>query len=140
VLPADASSTSQRAIVELERWVHRAAAAPESERVRLARRIAVRLRRLPRESPPDVAARWLLRALEGSVWLDWADSRGWTCRAEAVEALLALGYPWALHVTPEDLEHYRAQRRVPGALRGALARAMARIRHAFTRRPKIDLR
>ena len=138
MLPADARSNSHPVIDELEQLVRRAAAAPEAERIRMTRRIAARLRRLPREVAPDAAARWILRALEESAWLQWADARGRTCRAAAVEALLALGYPWALHVTPEDLEHYRAQSR-PGASPGALARAFRRILGAFTRRPKSDL-
>lgn len=34
---------------------------------------------------------------------------GRTCRSFAVEQLLALGFPFALEVTPEDLDHHRAQ-------------------------------
>jgi hypothetical protein len=136
VLPADSGTTSQRALDELERLVRRAEAASESDRIRMTRKIAALLRRLPRQAAPDVAARWLLSALENSPWLQWADSRGRTCRAAAVEALLSLGYPWALHVTPEDLEHYRAQSRPVSP--GALARALQRILRAFTRRPKAE--
>ena len=139
VLPADGSSTSQRALEEIERLARRAAAAPESDRARLARRIAARLRRIPGDVPPEPAARWLLEALERSTWVGFADARGRTCRAAAVEALLALGYPWALHVTPEDLEHYRAQSRRAGGSRAALGRALRRILRAFTGRPRIDL-
>jgi hypothetical protein len=35
------------------------------------------------------------------------DAEGRTCRAAATEALLRLGYPFALEVRPEDLEHLR---------------------------------
>jgi len=39
-----------------------------------------------------------------------AGSDGRTARAVAVERLLALGYPYALEVAPEDLAHWRAER------------------------------
>src|SRR5207302_3188529 len=35
----------------------------------------------------------------------------------AVDALLSLGYPYALEVAPEDLEHLREQRRLGGPSR-----------------------
>ena len=37
-------------------------------------------------------------------------SDGTSARAVAVERLLALGYPYALEVSPEDLAHWRAER------------------------------
>ncbi|QSQ19833.1 hypothetical protein JY651_31695 [Pyxidicoccus parkwayensis] len=56
--------------------------------------------------------------LEGLV-----DSQGRSCRAVAVESLLALGFPYALEVRPEDLEHLRSSGRrrgmspaIPGAM------------------------
>ena len=54
-----------------------------------------------------------LGALDGLV-----DEDGRICRAEAVETLLACGYPHALEVRPEDLDHHRAaaEPASPGAL------------------------
>ncbi|MEN9796808.1 MAG: hypothetical protein RL653_504 [Pseudomonadota bacterium] len=48
------------------------------------------------------------------------DSRGRTCRGHAVETLLGLGHPWALTVSPEDLQWYRKEGR-PLGIMGKLA-------------------
>ena len=45
-----------------------------------------------------------LKSLEGLL-----DTSGKSCRAEAVETLLACGFPHALQVAPEDLEHRQQQ-------------------------------
>jgi hypothetical protein len=134
---ADAKGPSEPTLEGLERLILRAGNMPEVDRARLAKAIVSRLRRVPHQAAPEAAAWWLLRALEENTWIGWTDARGRTCRAAAVEALLGLGYPWALHVTPEDLEHYRAQSPA-GPSRGVVARALERILRPFTRRPKID--
>ena len=46
--------------------------------------------------------------LEGGQLAGLEDASGRTCRAAATEALLRLGFPFALEVRPEDLEHLRA--------------------------------
>lgn len=54
----------------------------------------------------------LLRELSGLEGLRQAqDSKGWSCRAAAIATRLKLGYPWALEVTPEELEFVRGHRR-----------------------------
>ncbi|NOJ93811.1 hypothetical protein HMI51_12840 [Corallococcus coralloides] len=45
------------------------------------------------------------RLLEGGNLDGLVDSDGRSCRATAVESLLSLGFPYALEVRPEDLEH-----------------------------------
>ncbi|MBL8934064.1 MAG: hypothetical protein JNM69_05915 [Archangium sp.] len=72
---------------------------------------------LARTPSRDVAE--LLRELSGLEGLRHAqDSKGRSCRAAAIAARLQLGYPWALEVTPEELEFVRGQR--PGNANGWL--------------------
>ncbi len=65
--------------------------------------------------PSEDAAAELVRALDEHQ-LDLEDADGRSCRAAAVGVLLAYGYPHALHLTPEDLQHYRSASR-PGLTR-----------------------
>lgn len=52
---------------------------------------------------------FLVKQLESGALTGLSDSAGRTARAGAVRALLALGYPFALEVSPEDLQHYRGE-------------------------------
>lgn len=69
----------------------------------------------------------LTKYLEAGAFNDAVDAGGRSCRAAATDALLRLGYPWALSVRPEDLSWFRAHSRrsfprrwvVLGALLGA---------------------
>ncbi|WP_147448856.1 hypothetical protein [Corallococcus terminator] len=47
------------------------------------------------------------RLLEGGTLEGLVDADGRTCRAATVESLLALGFPYALEVRPEDLDHLK---------------------------------
>ena len=77
------------------------------ERVR--RTFVDRLARLDLGSPRSTAD--CLQALLASGELaTLRASDGTSARAIAVERLLALGYPYALEVSPEDLAHWRADR------------------------------
>jgi hypothetical protein len=75
-----------------------------------ARRTFVdRLARLDLGSPRATADALLgILASEDLAALQAPD--GTSARAVAVERLLALGYPYALEVSPEDLAHWRAER------------------------------
>ncbi|MGZ3460638.1 MAG: hypothetical protein ACXU86_19290, partial [Archangium sp.] len=53
----------------------------------------------------------LLQLLEGGRLEGLEEAEGRTCRGVAVEALTRLGFPYALEVRPEDLEHLRQQAR-----------------------------
>ncbi|HZX41885.1 MAG TPA: hypothetical protein VFE93_08615 [Myxococcaceae bacterium] len=68
-----------------------------------------RLSRLELESPRATADR-LLQLLASGELATFRASDGTSARAVAVERLLALGYPYALEVSPEDLAHWRAER------------------------------
>jgi len=75
-----------------------------------ARRIFVdRLARLDLGSPRATADS-LLKLLASEDLTNLRASDGTSARAVAVERLLALGYPYALEVSPEDLAHWRAER------------------------------
>jgi hypothetical protein len=78
------------------------------DRRALAEAVNLQLRALPRDPALRPAvARWLLAQLGQGSFEGLVDAHGWSCRAVAVHALLGLGWPWALWVTPEDLAHYR---------------------------------
>lgn len=68
-----------------------------------------RLRIVP-EAPAarEARARWLTELLQEGDLESLVGARRWTARATAAEALLSLGYPYALEIHPDDLEHLRA--------------------------------
>jgi len=73
------------------------------------RTIVDRLARLDLGSPRATADA-LLKVLASEDLTALHASDGTSARAVAVERLLALGYPYALEVSPEDLAHWRAER------------------------------
>ncbi|MFP2908628.1 hypothetical protein ACLESD_26970 [Pyxidicoccus sp. 3LFB2] len=83
---------------------------PEAERPELALRLNTLLGQMAAEGGDRKVADTFHRLLESGKLEGLVDSRGRTCRAAAVEALLALGFPYALEVRPEDLEHLRANK------------------------------
>jgi hypothetical protein len=69
-----------------------------------------------RALPPCEASAHALNELLDDTRLGWLrDEGGRSLRALAVAALLRLGYPWALKVTPEDLELMRSEQRAAHA-------------------------
>nr|WP_240462391.1 hypothetical protein [Myxococcus sp. CA018] len=81
---------------------------PEAERPLVAARLNLQLARMARTGGDRLVADTFLRLLESGRLTGLVDAKGRTCRAAAVEALLSLGFPYALEVQPEDLEHLRA--------------------------------
>ncbi len=63
---------------------------------------------VPADEKPALA-KALLAVLDEPQLKTIVDSHGLSPRALAVEAVLSLGYPWALSLNPEDLAFYRAQ-------------------------------
>ena len=59
---------------------------------------------------PRTTADALLKVLASEDLASLHAPDGTSARAVAVERLLALGYPYALEVSPEDLAHWRAER------------------------------
>ncbi|NOJ78868.1 hypothetical protein HNV28_11025 [Myxococcus xanthus] len=81
---------------------------PEAERPLVAARLNLQLSRMARTGGDRLVADTFLRLLESGRLSGLVDAKGRTCRAAAVEALLSLGFPYALEVQPEDLAHLRA--------------------------------
>jgi hypothetical protein len=52
-------------------------------------------------------AHLLIDKLDDEAFHNLYDAQGLSCRAAAVEAVLNLGFPWALHVEPDDLVYLR---------------------------------
>lgn len=79
--------------------------------------LATQLARLPSRPVADVLLRWLdegaLRNME--------DADGQTSRAAVTAAVLAMGYPYALEISPDDLDHLRERTAASGSLGGTLA-------------------
>lgn len=83
--------------------------------------VDVLLAGLSRPPPPDASLRehadLLLSLMEDEQIADYAGSDGCTVRTAAIEALMALGYPYALEVRPEALAAtFREAGRTPGRL------------------------
>jgi len=91
----------------LRSTVMRAGTATAQERRALAEQINEAFIRLGQRGGARQVADFLLRFLEAGALSGLADSEGRSCRGRAVEALLAMGYPYALEISPEDLEHLR---------------------------------
>lgn len=83
------------------------AASSEAERAVLAARINQQLDTLEAGAAGRQVADLLHGLLESDQLAGLEDAEGRTCRAAATEALLRLGFPFALEVRPEDLEHLR---------------------------------
>lgn len=99
----------QAVVRELPELLERAQEATGSERSTRALQLNRHLEALASEGGSREVADVLLRLLEGGQLEGLKERRGRTCRSVAVETLLRLGFPYALEVRPEDLEHLRQQ-------------------------------
>jgi hypothetical protein len=114
---------------------------PDAERPELALRLNTLLEQMSADGGSRPLADTLHRLLETGKLEGLVDTRGRSCRAVAVEALLSLGFPYALEVRPEDLEHLRAHGRrgvghglgpaIPGAV--LLTGLMAQVTQELAR-------
>lgn len=95
----------------LRRLLDAAQGAGRAEQPALTGALHRALAALPRG---EASARALLELLEGQRLHGLADATGTSSRAEAVRALLRLGYPWALEVEPADLAFLRQEERRGG--------------------------
>lgn len=99
--------------------------APEA-RAPAVHTLATRLEQLA-AGPDGGDARALIEGLEQGWFNELIDERGRPLRALAVEALLRLGYPWALQIVPGDLDWYRAQARSAAPSRRLLWATLAAL-------------
>jgi hypothetical protein len=121
--PTETPAPPEAGLVPIE-TLQRARNSEGDERLELAGRLNAVLR-----SPPEVDreawAQFLLEKLDDEAFHDLYDTDGVSCRAVAVEAVLALGFPFALHLEPDDLDYLRT---VTPARSGAAGwRAMALV-------------
>lgn len=78
-----------------------------ADRLELAAKLNALLRIGAREET-QVWGQFLIDKLDDEAFHDLYDGEGTSCRALAVEALLSLGFPWALHLDPSDVDYLRA--------------------------------
>ncbi|NTX04968.1 hypothetical protein [Myxococcus sp. CA040A] len=88
--------------------VEQAVGASQAERPAAAARLNEVLKQLGTGGGERQVADTLHRLLDGGRLDGLVDADGRSCRAVAVEALLSLGFPYALEVEPDDLKHLRA--------------------------------
>ena len=101
---ADPGASADEVLIGL---VQRARNAEADDRVRLCDQVNQALSALPSTPDPAAAARQVLTLLDDEALHGLVDSRGAECRRAALEAVLAMGFPWALHIEPEDLDYLR---------------------------------
>ncbi len=82
-------------------------ATTEAERAVAAGKLNQQFDTLEAGSGSRQVADLLHELLEGGQLAGLEDTTGRTCRSAATEALLRLGFPFALEVRPEDLDHLR---------------------------------
>ncbi|HLL03096.1 MAG TPA: hypothetical protein VK539_21120 [Myxococcaceae bacterium] len=80
------------------------ARAPDAARAEVDELIAGLAQPLPPEHSPRERADLLLALIDDKHLGDFTGSRGQTVRSAAVQALMGLGYPYALEVPPDALE------------------------------------
>ncbi|MFY2556578.1 hypothetical protein ACN469_02945 [Corallococcus terminator] len=88
--------------------VEQAVSASEADRPEASSRLNEVLAQLASGGGERQVADTLHRLLDGGRLDGLVDAEGRSCRAVAVEALLSLGFPYALEVEPDDLKHLRA--------------------------------
>ncbi|MBL8957069.1 MAG: hypothetical protein JNK82_40220 [Myxococcaceae bacterium] len=94
------------------------------ERLQLAGRLNALLKKSAAEHEREVWGQFLIEKLDDEAFHELYDSEGVSCRAVAVEAVLALGFPHALHLEPADLEYLRTVKPNRGAPGGWRAMAV----------------
>jgi hypothetical protein len=110
VPPPVASAPDLSALIARARTlVQKAGAADLWEQPRLAEQINDCFEELAERGGGRPAADFLVQQLEAGGLSSLEAPSGQTCRASAAQALVGLGYPFALEVSPEDLQHLRAE-------------------------------
>lgn len=87
--------------------VDQARSASGAERQELSRRINRWLDQMVRDGGSRHVADWFHHLIESGRLEDLADEAGHSCHETAVRGLLAMGFPYALEVRPEDLERIK---------------------------------
>ncbi len=93
--------------ITLSELIQRARNASGEERAWLCTLVNRALAALSAAPDKDRQAALLLEMLDDEALHGLEDERKVPCRAVAVEALLTIGYPWALQLEPEDVQFLR---------------------------------
>lgn len=93
--------------ISLSELIQRARNATGEERAWLCTLVNRALAALSVAPDKDRQAALLLEMLDDEALHAMVDERHIPCRAVAVEALLTIGYPWALQLEPEDVQFLR---------------------------------
>jgi hypothetical protein len=104
--PVDLEASAQR-LRSFPELLAALAGAPPSERVHLADDVNQVLRAMRAPGHEAEEAELVMGALSSKVLHDLEDSRGHSCRREAVETMLACGFPHALLLEPDDVAFAR---------------------------------
>jgi hypothetical protein len=104
IVPSLPALEDSHLAVPLESLVERARASSGVVGEETVRELNAALRTL---LPTEANGHALIRILDAEQLGGLEDESGTSSRAIAIEALLRLGYPWALRVRPEDLQWYR---------------------------------
>ncbi|HEX8706481.1 MAG TPA: hypothetical protein VF815_47035, partial [Myxococcaceae bacterium] len=93
--------------------VDQAHAAPPEEQPELARRINRLLDQMVLEGGSRHVADWFHHLIESGRLEGLADAAGHSCHETAIKGLLAMGFPYALEVRPEDLQRIQPPKERP---------------------------
>ena len=93
--------------ITLSELIQRARNASGEEKAWLCTLVNRALTALSQAADKDRQAALLLEMLDDEALHTLEDERRVPCRAVAVEALLTIGYPWALQLEPEDVQFLR---------------------------------
>ena len=89
--------------------VDQARSAPPEEQRELARRINRLLDQMALEGGSRHVADWFHYLIEGGRLEGLVDAAGHSCHETAIKGLLSMGFPYALEISPEDLQRVRPQ-------------------------------
>lgn len=95
-------------IARLGTLLEQARALTGRKRRRVADELNASFLELGRRGGSRAVADFLGQKLESGALAGLEGSHHRSCRAAAVEALISMGFPFALEVSPDDLEHLRA--------------------------------
>ena len=110
--PVEEAEAPAREPVTLSELVQRARNSSDEEKRWLAGLVLQALEKVPDIPMPerDRQVTLLLEFLDDEALHGMVAPNGVECRAAAVEAVLRVGYPWALQLEPDDMEFFRTQR------------------------------
>ncbi len=110
--PVEEAEAAPKEPVTLAELVQRARNSSDEERRWLSGLVLEALEKIPEAASPerDRLVQQLLTFLDDEALHGLVAPNGVACRAAAIDAVLRVGYPWALQLEPEDVEFFRTQK------------------------------